>query len=86
MQTVLCRQKGGHGPARFMGRPRKLGIRTRHSSLVTECCFFAKNVLTSIAPCTFILHTKLSFFSRNGRSSNYVLESQPGELLLETFS
>ena len=38
MQTVLCRQKGDYGPARFMGRPRKLGIRTRHSSLVTQCC------------------------------------------------
>ena len=30
------RQKGGHGPRRSMRRPRKLGKRTRHCSLVTE--------------------------------------------------
>ena len=30
------RQKGGHGPWRSMRRPRKLGTRTRHCSLVTE--------------------------------------------------
>ena len=31
----FARQKGGHGPRRSMRRPRKLGTRTRHCSLVT---------------------------------------------------
>ena len=32
----FSRQKGCHGPRRSMRRPRKLGTRTRHCSLVTE--------------------------------------------------
>ena len=37
METVLCRQKVGHSPRQSMRIPRKLGTRTRHCSLVTEC-------------------------------------------------
>ena len=32
---------------------------------------------------TFISHIKMSIFFRKGRSSNYILESQPGKPMLE---
>lgn len=47
---------------------------------------FAKKVLASIAPYLFISHTKVTIFFGKGRSSNYILESQPGKLMLEMFS
>ena len=34
---------------------------------------------------TFISRTKMPIFSRKGRSSSYILESQPRKLMLETF-
>ena len=34
--TVFLAKRGGHGPRRSMCRPRELGTRTRHCSLVTE--------------------------------------------------
>ena len=59
------------------------GQETRHRSLVTE--FGVLKVLASIAPYTFISHTQMSIFFQ-GRSSNYIFQSQPGKLMLETFS
>ena len=47
---------------------------------------FGKKVLAIIAPYMFILHTKKSIIFRKGRSSNYILETQPGKLMIETFS
>ena len=73
------RQKGGHGPRRSMRRLRKLG--TRDTTLLA-----CDKVLGSIAPYMFISHTKMSIFFRKGRSSNYILQSQPGKFMLETFS
>ena len=80
LQNTNCsfRQKGPHGP---MCRRQKLGARTQHCSLLTEC-----GVLASIAPYTLISHTKMSIFFHNGRSSNYILESQAGKLMVKTFS
>ena len=49
-----------------------------------RCC--EESFLTCILPCTFISHTKLSIFFGKGRSSIYILESQPDKLMLETFS
>ena len=79
----LPRQKGGDGPRRSMRRPRKLGTRTLARDRI-RC--FGKKALASIAPYTFISHTKMPIFFRKGRSSSYILESQPGKLMLETFS
>ena len=76
------RQKGGYGPKRSMHRPRKL--RTRNATLLA--CDGIQLVLASIALNTFTWHTKMSIFSRKGLSSNYILQSQPGKLMLETFS
>ena len=76
------RQKGGHGPRRSMRRPRKLGTGTRS----WQNSMFGKKALASIAPYTFISHTKMPIFFRKGRSSSYNFESQPGKLVLETFS
>ena len=60
------------------------GRETRHCSFVTK--FGVLKVLASIAPYTFISHTKMSISFRKGRSSNYILQSQPGKLILETIS
>ena len=68
-----------------MHRPRKL--ETRNATLL-DCdrIFGVLKVLASIAPYTFISHTKMSIFFRKGRSSNYILQSQPGKLMLEKIS
>ena len=67
------RQKGGHGPRGSKRRLRKLATRTRHCSLVTEFSVSAGRKLWQV--------------SRLMRSSSsYILESQPGKLMLETFS
>ena len=47
---------------------------------------FTQNVLPSISSYMFISHTKMPIFFRKGRSSTYILERQPGKLMLETFS
>ena len=47
---------------------------------------FCEESFGKVAPYTFISHRKMSIFFRKGRSSNYTLESQPGKLMLETFS
>ena len=52
-------QKGAHGP---MCRPRKLGTRTQHCSLLTECSVSQRKFLASIMAYTFISHTKISIF------------------------
>ena len=72
---------GAHDPRRFIRRPRKLRTRTRDR---IRC--FTQKVLASISPYMFISHTKMSIFFRKGRSWTYILEKQPGKLMLETFS
>ena len=87
--TDFPAKKGDHGPRRSMCRPRKLGTRTRHCSLVTEFGVLGRKfwqVAASIAPYTFISHTTMPIFSLKGGSSSYILQSQPGKLMLETFS
>ena len=62
----------------------------KHDSFLRPACdrirCFAKKVLASILPYTFVSHKKMSIFFRKGRCSNYSLKSQPGVLMLETFS
>ena len=60
------------------------GRETQHCSPVTE--FGVLKVLASITPYMFILHTKMSIFFQKGRSLNYILQNQPGKLMLETIS
>ena len=72
---------GAHDPRRFIRRPRKLRTRTRDR---IRCS--TQKVLASISPYMFITHTKMSIFFRKGRSWTYILEKQPGKLMLETFS
>ena len=80
------RQKGGHGPRHSMRRPRKLETRTRHYSLMTEFNVLQRKFWqVSRLIYTFISHTKMSIFFWKGRSSSFILESQPGTLMLETF-
>ena len=70
MQTVLCRQKGEHSPRRSMRRPVAETGEDNATSLARDrmrC--FGKRGLASIAPNTFISHTKMSIFSRKGRFS-----------------
>ena len=85
------RQKGGHGPRRSMRsrhRPRKLG--TYHATLLARDviqCFVEESFgKLSIVPYSFISRTKMPIFFHKGRSSSYILENQPGKLMLETFS
>ena len=63
---------------------RNWGLETQHCSLVTELGVL--KVLSSIAPYTFISHTKMLIFFRKGQSLNYILQSQPGKLMLEPIS
>ena len=70
-----------------MCRRRKLGTRTRHCSLVTEFGVLRRTFWQVSRLILILSHTKVSIFQfRKGRSSNYSLESQPGELMLERFS
>ena len=69
--TILS-QKGGHGPRRSCVDRRKWGRETRHCSLVRES--FGK------------ASQRCRFFFRKDRSSNYILQRQPGKRMLETFS
>ena len=85
MQNRFCRQKGSHGPEAFLGTA-ETGDENSTLFLCNRIRYFAKNVRASIAPYTFISHTKMSIFFRKGRSSNYILARQPGKLRLETFS
>ena len=68
-----------------MRRPRKLGTKNATLLACNRVRCFAKKVLASIAPYTFISHTNISIFFRKGRPLNYILQSQPGKLMLETF-
>ena len=61
---------------------RNWGREKRHSSLVTE--FSVLKVLASIAPYTFIAYKGVDLFPKG--SVLEWLQSQPGKLLLETFS
>ena len=58
---------------------------TKHTTVNWPIRCFGKKALASIAPYTFISHTKMPIFFWKGRSSSYILESQPGKLMLETF-
>ena len=80
---------GAYSARRSICRPRKLGTRTRHCSLVTELGVLGKKfwqVAASIAPYTFISHTNMPIFLLKGGFSSYILQSQPSKLMLETFS
>ena len=61
MQTVLS-QKGGHGLMHSMRRPRNLGMRNATLLACDRIQCFAKKVLASIRPDTFVSHTKMLMF------------------------
>ena len=84
MQTVLCHQKWGRDLRRPMSRP-ETGYENATLLACDRTRCFAKKVLASIAPYTFISHTKGVNLLPKG-SVLGPLESQPGNLILETFS
>ena len=85
-KPLFVAKSGGHGPRRSMRRPRKLGTKTRHCSLVRECGVLQRKPwqVTRLIRSSHI--QRCLFFFGKGRSSNYILESQSGNLILETFS
>ena len=84
---VPCVDRGNWGRERDIAR---LWPGRKHDSFLRPACdrirCFAKKVSAGIAPYTFVSHKKMSIFFRKGRCSNYSLKSQPGVLMLETFS
>ena len=82
--TVFLAKRGVMVPGVPCIRPRKLW--TRNATLPACDRIRCFESLASIAQYTFISHTKMSIFFRKGRSSNYILQSQPGRLMLETIS
>ena len=71
------RQKGGHGPRRSMHRPRKLGTRTRHYSLVTEFSDLGRKLWqVSHLICLSRIQRCRSFFKRVGPRVTFLKASQ----------